>query len=266
MRKILLGILICAIPSKQIYSQSSLDVATLGVGLAAMLIGSALAEEEIAEQLEEFAVDHLLETDIQGTFQLVLVQRQFNNKNGKANSTAYTFLVTQFNPNTQQIIDKQILLLLIRNRVSNEFGMSSKPYIWIEMNSQEWRSLVSSSITTFGPSLIKGNKTFIYDKINSNETPDISISNLDSKLDLGRLSETSLDMRILTDRLDKINREMLKYDLGGDSYVVKDLTLDGEKIKLFVNEDRVGIYSTSLDSHSILKLKDLIYLNAFMAN
>jgi len=73
-------------------------------------------------------------------------------------------------------------------------------------------------------------------------------------------------MRILTDRLDKINREMLKYDLGDDSYVVKDLLLDDEKLKIFVNEDRVGIYSSSLDSHSILKLKDLIYLNAFISN
>jgi len=265
-KKILLGILICAIPSKQIHAQSELEVAALGVGLAALLIGSALAEEEIAEQLEEFAVDHLLETDIQGTFQLVLVQRQFNNKNGRANSTAFTFLITQFDPNTQLITDKKILLLLIRNRVSNEFGLSLKPYIWIEMNSQEWRSLISSSITSFGPSLIKGDKTFIYDKIKSNETPDISISKMDSKLDLGRLSETSLDMRILTDRLDKINKEMLKYDLGDDSYVVKDLILDNEKLKIFVNEDRVGIYSSSLDSHSILKLKDLIYLNAFITN
>ena len=80
----------------------------------------------------------------------------------------------------------------------------------------------------------------------------------------GVISQTTLDLLVVTNEFDKIKKDNLSYYLSGDSYIIRDLIVDGENLKIFNNEDFIGLYSETLDCHSLLRLKDLSFVNSFM--
>tara|TARA_B110000503_G_scaffold143151_1_gene242862 strand:- start:684 stop:1511 length:828 start_codon:yes stop_codon:yes gene_type:complete len=263
-------VLLLTLPTQRSYAQSTSDVAALGVGVAALFVGAALTQEVINEQLEAFALDHLLEEGLTGAINIQFVQRQFANaksyKQQGAYGSAFTFLVTSFDPKNQTIKDKRVLLLLVSNRGTfNSFGVTYKPYIWIDMDATEWTSLVQESVKTIAPVSMVDNRNYLYKKTESSNA-DFTIINLDQEKQNGNLSSTSLIEQIVLNDFDKIKRENLSYDLTGDSYVISEIMIDQENISVFQNENSIGLYSPSIGCHSLLKLKDLSYINRFIFN
>ena len=63
-------VLLLTLPTQRSYAQSTSDVAALGVGVAALFVGAALTQEVINEQLEAFALDHLLEEGLTGAINI----------------------------------------------------------------------------------------------------------------------------------------------------------------------------------------------------
>jgi len=260
------ALIILILPIQKSYAQQNLEVAALGAGMAAILIGTALADEEIAEQLEAQALDYILSQGTTGALNITLVQRTFNDnkalRNG-ASGACLTFLVTRFNPETQTILEKRILLLFIRNRVYNEFGATYKPYLWFDFNTDQWKDVVKESLKSISPYYSNNGYDYLYEK-GKGKGADLLIKDLDQNDQGGFISQTTLDLLVVTNDFEKIKKNNLSYYLGGDSYVIRDLIIDGENLKIFNNEDFIGLYSETLDCHSLLSLKDLSYVNSFM--
>lgn len=244
----------------------NIEVAALGVGMASLLVGSAMLEEDIAEQLEASALDYLLSEGTTGSINIKLVQRTFNNnrafRNG-AQGSALTFLVTRFDPSSQQIIEKKLLLLLVRNRVINEYGITYKPYNWYYMSIEEWKNIVKETLKTIGPYYTQGQYQYMYERTRNKEA-DIVIKDLNQGDQAGQISDVTLDKLVVTNEFDKIKKSNLNYDISDDSYIINSIVLSGEELKVFNNEGFVGIYSPILGCHALINLKDLSYINSFI--
>ena len=260
------ALLIFILPIQKSYAQQNLEVAALGAGMAAILIGTALAEEQIAEQLEARALDHLLSKGTTGAINVTLVQRTFNDnkalRNG-ASGTGLTFLVTRFDPETQIIQEKRILLFLVRNRAFNMYGPDYQPYLWFDFNVDQWKGIVKESLKSISPYYSDNDYEYLYEKTKG-KGADLLIKDLNQTDQGGVISQTTLDLLVVTNEFDKIKKDNLSYYLTGDSYIIRDLTVDGENLKIFNNEDFIGLYSETLDCHSLLQLKDLSFVNSFM--